>query len=80
MAKTELIKEIFSRVSGFAGALSEYAKTRNKKTFINNFLLELIDIKGVGEEEEKALVESLIAFIESLVRLFNAARQCFSKK
>ncbi len=80
MAKTELIKDIFSRVSGFAAILGDYAKTKNKKTFINNFLLELIDIKGVGEEEEKALVESLIAFIESLVRLFGVARQCFSKK
>ena len=80
MAKTELIKDIFSRVSGFASVLGEYAKTRNKKTFINNFLLELIDIKGVGEEEEKALVESLIAFIESMVNLFSVARQCFSKK
>ena len=38
MAKTELIKDIFSRVSGFAGALGEYAKKKNKKVFINNFL------------------------------------------
>ena len=80
MAKTEIIKYVFSRMCNFAGMLSEYAKTRNKKTFIYNFLLELIDIKGVGEEEEKALVEALIAFIESLVRLFSVTRQCFLQK
>ena len=80
MTKSATIKDVFSRISSFAGILSDYAKTKNKKEFINNFLLELIDIKGVGEEEEKALVESLIAFIESLVRLFGVARQCFSKK
>lgn len=80
MAKVELIKDIFSKISGFAGVLGDYTKTRNKKAFINNFLLELIDVKGVGEEEEKALVESLIAFIESIVKLFSAARQCFLKK
>ncbi len=80
MAKSELIKDVFSRISNFAGILGDYAKTKNKKAFIYNFLLELIDIKGVGEEDEKALVESLIAFIESLVRLFGVARQCFSKK
>ncbi len=80
MAKTGLIKDVFSRMCSFAGILGDYAKTKNKQTFIYNFLLELIDIKGVGEEEEKALVESIIAFIESLVRLFGVARQCFSKK
>ena len=80
MAKNELIKDVFTRVSNLAGILAQYAKTRNKKVFIYNFLLELIDIKGVDEEEEKALVEGLIAFIESFVKLFSIARQCFSKK
>lgn len=80
MAKGELIKDVFLKMSTLAGILGDYAKTKNKKTFIYNFLLELIDIKGVEEEEEKALVESLIAFIESLVGLFSVARQCFSKK
>ena len=80
MAKNELIKDVFTRVSNLAGILAQYAKTRNKKTFIYNFLLELIDIKGVDEEEEKALVEGLIAFFESFVKLFSIARQCFSKK
>ena len=80
MTKSATIKDVFSRISSFAGILSDYAKTKNKKECINNFLLELIDIKGVGEEDEKALVESLIAFIESLVRLFSAARQCFLNK
>ena len=80
MAKNIIIKDIFSRLCNVAGILSEYAKTKNKKVFIYNFLVELIDIKGVGEEEEKALVECLIAFIESFVKLFSATRQCFSKK
>lgn len=80
MAKSEVIKDVFSKMANLAGTLADYAKTKNKKTFIYNFLLELIDIKGVEEEEEKALVESLIAFIESFVKLFSIARQCFSKK
>ena len=80
MAKNELIKDVFTRGANLAGIPAQYAKTRNKKAFIYNFLLELIDIKGVDEEEEKALVEGLIAFIESFVNLFSIARQCFSKK
>ena len=80
MTKSGLIKDVFSRLCNLAGILGEYSKTKNKKTFIYNFLLELIDIKGAGKEEEKALVESLIAFIETFIKLFNAARQCFSQK
>ncbi len=80
MAKDVVIKDVFSKLCNFAGILAQYAKTKNKKVFIYDFLIEIINIKGVGEEEEKALVESLIAFIESFVVLFGVARSCFSKR
>lgn len=80
MVKGELIKAFFTRLSNLANVLSEYSKTKNKKLFINNFLLEIIDIKGVDEELEKKLVESVINFIESFIVLFKTVKTCFQKQ
>ncbi len=80
MTSTNFIQNTFSKLMSMIEIVSEYSKSNDKKEFAYEILTELVEIKGLDEEKEKALIEGLLSLIESFVIFFIAAKDCFKSE